>query len=576
MNTMTWLQEGAAWAWHTSLVMAVPGLVLLALGRWRGFSARWRMVLAGALFARLLMPVVPELPGRPEISIERTLAESASVVVAPQAEERVVREMPERAAEGTAGVAFDSEAVRASTATTTRVSWQEIAAAIWALGVLGVAGWLMGSQWVLGRWVARQAVAPDVRLKSLFDACCERMGLERRVGLVELPSITTAAVWGWLRPVVLVPANLRETHTTDEIRGILLHELAHVKRWDVLWSWVGLAACALHWFNPLAWLALRRFHADRELDCDRMALANLTKPQRSAYAPALLKTLESTVFATPAALVPFFRNKHEIHTRILTIMKPAKSIVASLAAVLVIPALSILSLTKASADGEQGRTGPRDGEVRKDGPRDGETKREGARDGEVRKEGVRDGEARKEGARDGEVKKEGARDGDIKKEGARDGEARKTGERDGEMKREGARDGDVKKEGARDGEGTRKVGTRDGEGARKPGARDGEGARKSAEGDAPKGEAMVLKVLGNGEQVSVNGEVVSAGRLRGYLSEHLAGTGANVVVEAEDTVPYKAVMEVLDAARDNGAKGARLAANERGREGGKTNSAESR
>jgi hypothetical protein len=371
------------------------------------------------------------------------------------------------------------------------------------------------------------------------------MGLERRVGLVELPGITTAAVWGWLRPVVLIPANLRETHSTDEIRGILLHELAHVKRWDVLWSWFGLAACALHWFNPFAWLALRRFHADRELDCDRMALENLTAPQRSAYAPALLKTLESAVFATPAALVPFFRNKHEIHTRILTIMKPAKSLAATLAALLVIPALTVLSLTKASADGEQGRTGPRDGEVKQSGPRDGEVKKEGPRDGETKREGAHDGESRKEGARDGDNRKEGARDGEMKKEGAREGD------------------------------GARKTGARDGEGGARKGPRDGDGAKRSGDGDA-KGEPMVLRVLGNGESVSVNGKSVPMSSLRGYLNEHLAGTGASVVVEAEDTVPYKAVMNVLDAARDNGAKGARLAANEGGREGAKTKSAEGR
>ncbi len=518
MNTMTWLQQGAAWAWHTSLVMAVPGMVLLAIGRWRGFPARWRMALAGVVFLRLLLPVVPVLPGRPMLSLEKALAPAgAAAVVSTQRVERV--SPPSVGQVGVSDVATEGGLV-----TEARFLWQELVAAVWALGVLGVAGWVMGSQWVLGRWVSRQAAEPDARLARLFDTCSQRMGLERQVDLVELPCITTAAVSGWLRPVVLVPANLQATHSVDEIRGIFLHELAHVKRWDVLWSWFGLAACALHWFNPLAWMALRRFHADREIDCDRMALQKLTAPQRSAYAPALLKTLENTVFATPAALVPFFRNKHEIHNRILTIMKPARSFLASVAAMLVIPALSLLSLTKAGADGEQGRTGPRDGEVKATGPRDGERKKEGARDGEgTPKSGPRDGEGKKEGARDGEMRKEGARDG---------------------------------------------------EGSRKTGLRDGEGGKRSAE-VAASGETMVLKVLGNGESVSINGsETVPASRLRGYLSEHLAGTGAGVVVEAEDTAPYKAVMEVLDAARDNGAKGARLATSERGREGGKKKSAE--
>ena len=73
------------------------------------------------------------------------------------------------------------------------------------------------------------------------------------------------------------------------------------------------------------------------------------------------------------------------------------------------------------------------------------------------------------------------------------------------------------------------------------------------------------------------GETVAVSGLRGYLSKHLAGHGdASVLIEAEDTVPYKAVMDVLDAARDSGAKGAKLAANERGREDGRSKSPEGR
>jgi hypothetical protein len=387
--------------------------------------------------------------------------------------------------------------------------------------------------------MTRHAVGPEPEVLRLFRECCEHTGVERRIRLVELPRISTAAVWGWLRPVVLVPSNLAGTHTPDEIRGILLHELAHVRRNDVLWSWFGLAACALHWFNPLAWLTLRRFHSDRELDCDRLALEKLTAPQRSAYAPALFKALQAPVFATSAALVPFFRTRHEIHNRILTIMKPAKSLAATLAALLVIPAVSLLSLTKASADGEKPASA--EGEAKKG---DGDQARTGPRDGEAKKSGLRDGEARKSGPRDGEVKKEGARDG----------EARKTG--------------------ARDGEGARKTGARDGEGTRK-GARDGESNKKSKDGAAD-GKAVTLRVLGTGDEVLVNGEKLATNRLRGYLSEHLTA-GSSVIVEAEDTVPYGSVMNVVDAARDNGAKGIKIDARESGRESGaKSRTAEGR
>jgi beta-lactamase regulating signal transducer with metallopeptidase domain len=583
MNTMTWLQNGAAWAWHTSLVAAIPGTILLALGLWRGFPPRWRMFLAAALLLRLLLPWVPELPGYPDISF----ANVAPAVAEPSAAHAIQKR---KSAKDETVTSMVTQAAPDET----RVSWRSIAVGFWLLGVIGVGTWLCVSHGFIRRSVSRRAVTPDAEVAKLFRWACERMGLQQRVGLVAMPRITTAAVCGWLRPIVLVPRNLRQTHTNDEIRAILLHELVHVRRCDVLWSWLGLTACGLHWFNPLAWLALRRFHVDRELECDRMAIQNLTMQQRNAYAPALYKTLRIGASTMPAALVPFFRRKHEIHTRILTIMKPSKSLPTRLAAMLFIPILCVLTLTTGGADGKKpakkdvaetpatsqqpqderalteskvpvlgdvpilGRLfekqlvkAPEDG-AKNDSDAVGDGK--GARDGAKKKEGVRDGEAKKQGPRDGEVKKQGPRDGEVKKEGARDGEAKKTG--------------------VRDGEGTRKTGARDGEGTRK-GARDGEATKKSGEGAAD-GKAVTLRVLGTGEEVSINGDKVATSGLRGYLSEHLAA-GSNVIVAAEETVPYGALMNVVDAARDNGAKGIKIDAHDSNREGGaKTRTAEGR
>ena len=57
--------------------------------------------------------------------------------------------------------------------------------------------------------------------------------------------------WGWLRPVVLLPAD-SATWSDDRRRSVLLHELAHVRRRDWLADSIARAACALYWFNPLA------------------------------------------------------------------------------------------------------------------------------------------------------------------------------------------------------------------------------------------------------------------------------------------------------------------------------------
>jgi len=64
-------------------------------------------------------------------------------------------------------------------------------------------------------------------------------------------------------------------------------------------------ACALHWFNPLVWLCLRRYLADRELECDRTALNLLPEPDRITYGHALLKTLAGSRAWSFATCAPF-------------------------------------------------------------------------------------------------------------------------------------------------------------------------------------------------------------------------------------------------------------------------------
>ena len=115
--------------------------------------------------------------------------------------------------------------------------------------------------------------------------------------MIVCEAISTPAVTGLLRPRLLLP---HEHYDAQELRYILRHELCHLKRRDMLFKLVLLAANAMHWFNPVVYLMLRQADEDIELACDSAATDGLELPERAAYSRTLLAAVQSSVRALPA------------------------------------------------------------------------------------------------------------------------------------------------------------------------------------------------------------------------------------------------------------------------------------
>ena len=110
-------------------------------------------------------------------------------------------------------------------------------------------------------------------------------------------AVTTPAVTGLFRPTLLLP---HERYELPELRYILRHELCHLKRHDMLFKLVLLAANAMHWFDPVVYLMLRQADEDIELACDSAATDDLDRAERAAYSRTLLAAVQSNVRALPA------------------------------------------------------------------------------------------------------------------------------------------------------------------------------------------------------------------------------------------------------------------------------------
>ncbi len=136
----------------------------------------------------------------------------------------------------------------------------------------------------------RQSTPVDGEVwKRLLSEACRRLQLSRRVDLREHADPIVPLTCGIVQPVIVLPTVAHEWDGALQ-RSVLTHELAHVKRRDVVVQFLGRLACTMYWFHPLAWYALRRMRHEGERACDDEVVAAGEKA--SDYARQLLRVAE--------------------------------------------------------------------------------------------------------------------------------------------------------------------------------------------------------------------------------------------------------------------------------------------
>jgi Zn-dependent protease with chaperone function len=177
-------------------------------------------------------------------------------------------------------------------------SWYLFAA--WtAIALVGMARVVAGLRHL---HVIRKSCVP-VETSTLDSAILQAMQEFRSVRGVELcasDAVQIPTAIGFFRPAVVLPSwTLREL-STAELHALVLHELAHLRRWD---DWTNLAQKilrALFFFHPAVWWVERRLSLEREMACDDMVLAHTANPR--AYAECLVSLAEKNFLRRGLAL----------------------------------------------------------------------------------------------------------------------------------------------------------------------------------------------------------------------------------------------------------------------------------
>lgn len=144
----------------------------------------------------------------------------------------------------------------------------------WDWGTILTVVWLVG--------VAAMLVYGLVGMGKMRRRVATAIPLEK--GLYQCETIPYPFVLGVFRPRIFLPYHLSE----QEQDCVVAHERAHIQRRDHWWKPLGFLVLAVHWFNPVVWVAYVLFCRDMELACDEKVIRTMDREERADYSRALL------------------------------------------------------------------------------------------------------------------------------------------------------------------------------------------------------------------------------------------------------------------------------------------------
>ena len=226
----------------------------------------------------------------------------------------------------TSGVVFAERAADAVPALQPAAFLQPGLAILWLVGTVGFLAWT-AVRTIRFRRTLKRAVRPAPAWLRRQAAA-----VGRDVALTRIPemSITNARVtpmvwWSGRKVRMLIPSFLLTDPGSEELRAILAHELAHVRRRDHLVRWLEWLACSVFWWNPVAWCARHQLRIAEESCCDELAVG-VGRACPKVYARALLRVVANASeppgfrFPLPASAVGGVGHTQSLERRIRMIV----------------------------------------------------------------------------------------------------------------------------------------------------------------------------------------------------------------------------------------------------------------
>jgi beta-lactamase regulating signal transducer with metallopeptidase domain len=300
-----------------SILLAATAFVQVVLGRRASAATRhgvWLLCLACLIVLPVIATALPEWP----IAIHVT-SNPPDAVSLPN----VVRTVPlEGGPLSAPAIGVQSVSTLSTEEASVTPSWFAIIAGVYSIGALGLLMFLAVQRRSLRRLAASATIVRDPDWIRTLNECAATMSVGRTVQLVRSRERNVPMAFGTRRPTILIAA-IADLWAEDRRRAVLLHELAHVARYDCLTHTMATVASAMYWFHPAVWWVARRVRLERELACDDRVIAAGTGARE--YAGHLLEIAYSFGGHRAPALAVTMARPRQLEGRMLAALDAARN-----------------------------------------------------------------------------------------------------------------------------------------------------------------------------------------------------------------------------------------------------------
>ncbi|GGA49606.1 MULTISPECIES: M56 family metallopeptidase [Bacillaceae] len=167
----------------------------------------------------------------------------------------------------------------------------DTAAVLWIIGVSSLLLYILSVNILMMAKLKKCSVCEREDLIKILEAEKSKLKINSKIKIIYSNYSKSPAVYGLIRPKIIIPDELINKLTSEEFRFVLSHELTHIKNKDLVVNTLLMIVKAIYWFNPLIWYSLNQVKQDCEVACDASVISTLKTEEVKKYGETIINML---------------------------------------------------------------------------------------------------------------------------------------------------------------------------------------------------------------------------------------------------------------------------------------------